>query len=87
MAVSRLSISVAPEVEENIRRAAADSGLTVSTWIARVASNAALLEDGRRAVREHESDHGELDEASRAEARTVLDQIGIGRTSPPTPNR
>ena len=83
MSVRRLSISVAPEVEENIRSAAADAGLPVSTWLAQVATHAAVLEDGRRAVREHELDHGRLSGDSRAEARRVLDQLGIGHATAP----
>ena len=83
MGVRRLSISVAPEVEQNIRVAAAGAGLPVSTWLAQVATHAAVLEDGRRAVREYESEHGALSEVSRAEARRVLDELGIGHPGPP----
>lgn len=78
MSVRRLSISVAPEVEENIREAAAEAGIPVSTWLARVATQAAVIEDGRRAVHEHEAEHGSLSETSRADARRVLDQLGVG---------
>lgn len=78
MAVSRLSISVAAEVEQNIRNAAEHAGLPVSQWLARVAVHAAAVEDGRRAVREHEADHGELSEDERIEARCVLDELGLG---------
>lgn len=81
MGVRRLSISVAPEVEENIRAAAAAADLPVSAWLARVATHAAVLEDGRRAVREYEAEHGTLTDRSRAEARRVLDQLGVGEPS------
>jgi len=77
MSVRRLSISVPPEVEENIRTAAATAGLPVSTWLAQVAAHAAVVEDGRRAVREHEAEHGRVGRASRAEARRVLDELGV----------
>jgi len=73
---------VAPEVEEHIRTAAADAGLPVSTWLAQVATHAARLEDGRRAVREYESEHGKHSEESRAEARRVLDELGVAQRPP-----
>jgi hypothetical protein len=79
MGVRRLSISVPPEVEENIRVAAAGAGLPVSTWLAQVATHAAVVEDGRRAVREYEAEHGSLSERSRAQARRVLDELGVGQ--------
>lgn len=87
MGVRRLSISVPPEVEQNIRVAAAGAGLPVSTWLAQVAAQAALVEDGRRAVREHEAEHGRLDEISRAEARQVLDGLGVGWPGQRAPRR
>lgn len=79
MGVRRLSISVPQEVEESIRMAAAGAGLSVSAWLARVAAHSAVLEDGRRAVREYEGEHGSLSESSRTEARRVLDELGIGQ--------
>jgi hypothetical protein len=83
MGVRRLSISVPPEVEENIRVAAAGAGLPVSAWLARVATHAAVLQDGRRAVREYEAEHGGLGQGSRAEARRVLDELGVGQPGQP----
>ena len=85
MGVRRLSISVPPEVEQNIRVAAAGAGLPVSAWLARVATHAAVLEDGRRAVREYESEHGALSEIGRVEARRVLDELGVGQPGQPGP--
>lgn len=87
MSVGRLSISVAPEVEEIIRHAAAGAGLPVSTWLARVATHAASVEDGRRAVREHEAEHGALNDEDRASAGRVLDELGLGRTAAPATDR
>lgn len=79
MGVRRLSISVPPEVEENIRVAAAGAGLSVSAWLAQVATHAAVLEDGRRAVSEYQAEHGTLSQGSRAVAREVLDELGVGQ--------
>jgi len=47
MAVHRLSISVPPELVAQIRDAAAEAGVSVSTWLARAAEQAAK-NDGRR---------------------------------------
>lgn len=77
MGVRRLSISVPAEVEGEIRTAAAGAGMPVSVWLAQVATRAARLQDGRRAVREFESDHGGLNEQERAVARRILDDLGV----------
>jgi hypothetical protein len=87
MGVRRLSISVPPQVEQSIRVAAAGAGLPVSAWLAEVAAQAALVQDGHRAVREHEAEHGRLDGGSRAEARQVLDGLGIGRPGQRAPRQ
>lgn len=79
MTVRRLSVSVPPEVEHNIRVAAAEAGLPVSTWLAQVAAHAAAVDEGRRAVREFETEHGKLHEGERARARRDLDELGIGQ--------
>jgi hypothetical protein len=77
MTARRLSISVPAEVEESIRTAADMAGLPVSTWIAQVAIRAARIEDGRRAVREYEAEHGPLPEHDREEARRALAAYGL----------
>jgi len=64
-------------VEESIRAAAGAAGLSVSTWLAQVAARAALIEDGRQAVREHEAEHGALPARDRAEARRALIAYGV----------
>jgi hypothetical protein len=77
MTAHRLSISVPEEVEESIRTAAKLAGLPVSTWIAQVAIRAARIEDGRRAVREYEAEHGPLPAHDRAEAQQALAAYGL----------
>jgi hypothetical protein len=77
MAVHRLSISVPPELAAQIRDAAAEAGVSVSTWLARAAEHAAKIQAGRRAVREYEAEHGPLPEAERREARRFLREAGI----------
>ncbi len=81
MSVSRLSISVPPEVEDAIRTAAEAAGLPVSVWLARAAERAAAeqaaIADGLAAVAEFEADDGALTDAERAEARQALIDAGV----------
>lgn len=77
MTVRRMSISLPPQTEERIRAAAAAAGVSVSTWVVRAAEDAALIEDGRRAVREFESEHGALPAEERRRARQVLAEHGL----------
>lgn len=81
MSVSRLSISVPPDVEVAIRAAAEAAGLPVSAWLARTATRAAAeqaaIADGLAAVAEFEVDDGALTDAERAEARRVLVDAGV----------
>ena len=81
MSVSRLSISLPPEVEDAIRAAAEAAGLPVSVWLARAAERAAAeqvaIADGLAAVAEFEADDGALTAAERAEARQALIDAGV----------
>jgi hypothetical protein len=77
MGVRRLSISVPADVEIDIRTAAADAGMPVSAWLAKVAARAARLQDGRRAVREFEAEHGALTEQEKAAARRIVEDMGV----------
>jgi hypothetical protein len=81
MVVSRLSISVSPEVEEAIRTAAEAARLPVSVWLARAAEQAAAeqaaVADGLAAVAEFEAEDGNLTDAERDEARQALIDAGV----------
>jgi hypothetical protein len=77
MPVERLSISVPPELEAQIRAAAEESGLSVSTWLAQAAEHAAKLQAGRRAITEYEAEQGPLPPELRREARQLLREVGI----------
>ena len=80
VAVRKLSISVPAEVEETIKAAAADEGVSVSAWLAKAATEkaraAARHAAGRTAARElladYEREHGPLPQASRDRAREFL---------------
>jgi acetyl-CoA acetyltransferase len=81
MSVSRLSISVPPDVADAIRAAAEAAGLPVSVWLTRVAEQAAAeqaaIADGLAAVAEFEAEYGALTDAERAEARQALIDAGV----------
>ncbi len=81
MSVSRLSISVPPEVEDAIRAAAEAAGLPISVWLAQAAQRAAeeqaAIADGLAAIAEFEAEYGALTDAERAEARQVLIDSGV----------
>lgn len=61
------SISLPPELAEDIERAAESEGQTVSRWIAQTAARRLKLEAGRRAIAAWESDHGALTASELAE--------------------
>ena len=77
MSISRLSISLPPEVEVAVRAAAEDAGLSVSAWVAAAAEQAARIQQGRAAVAEYEAEYGRLSDAERHEARRVLADLGV----------
>lgn len=77
MTVRRLSISVSPEVEEAIRRAAERADLSVSAWLAHAAEHVAKIEDGRAAVAEFEADDGAFTQEERRRARQALIEDGV----------
>ena len=77
MTMSRLSVTVPPEVERSIRSAAERSGLPVSQWLARVAEHAARVEDGLRAVAEYEAEFGPIPSEADRRARAALAAAGL----------
>lgn len=81
MSVSRLSISVPPDLEDTIRAAAEAAGLPVSAWLARAAERAAAeqaaIANGLAAVAEFEADDGALTDTERAQARQTLIDAGV----------
>jgi hypothetical protein len=85
MSVRKLSISVAPEIEETIKAAAASEGMAVSAWLAEAATEkaraAALHAAGRAGAREliaeYEQRHGQLPAESRRRAREFMLESGL----------
>lgn len=79
------SISLPPELAEDIKRAAESEGKTVSKWIAQTAAHRLRLEAGRRAIAAWELEHGPLTSSELAEglarARALLRKRGGRRIS------
>ena len=74
------SISLPPDLDVSIERAAAAAGTSVSGWIADVAEHRLRIEAGRRGVAQWERDHGALtaDELAEGLARA---RLALGRRS------
>jgi len=73
----KLAITVAPDVHEQVRAAAADEGISVSAWMTAAARRALLVRDGLRAVTDWEKEHGaftgsELEAARRRVAEELV---------------
>ena len=74
------SISLPPDLDASIERAAAAAGTSVSGWIADVAVHRLRIEAGRRGVAQWEREHGALtaDELAEGLARA---RLALGRRS------
>ena len=72
MGVRKLSIALDESVAERAADAAEHHGLSLSAWLNRAAERALVLEAGLVAVREWESEHGELAAEELAWADGVL---------------
>ncbi|HMA47321.1 MAG TPA: hypothetical protein VKP11_08990 [Frankiaceae bacterium] len=73
----RLSVTLPPDVERSVRAAAEQAGVPLSQWIARVAEHAARVQDGLRAVAEHEAESGPIPAESDRRARAALARVGL----------
>lgn len=77
MAVRKLSISLDARVAEDVKRSAEAAGMSVSAWLSEMAEERIKIEDGLRAVREWEAEHGPITAEERAEADEILRRHGI----------
>lgn len=78
MPAEKLSISFDPETIERARRAAARSGMPLSTWIDRAARREADLDEAWTALEQQFAEHGEPSEDDRQWARRALADAGVG---------
>jgi len=80
----KLTITVDPDVAEQVVAAAAQDGMSVSAWMTAAARRALLVRDGLLAVAEWEQEQGSLTEAEIEAARKrVADELrpSTGRRS------
>lgn len=75
MTVKKLSVALDEEVAAAAAASAEASGLSLSAWMNRAASDALAIDHGLAGVREWEAENGELTEAELADADLVLDEI------------
>ena len=75
------SVSLSPELATAIGKAAAETGLTFSAWLAETAAHRLKLEAGRRGVAEWEAEHGPLTEKEIAEGLARARAL-VGRSRP-----
>lgn len=75
--MSRLSISMPPDVERVVRAAADHAGMPVSQWVVRVAEHAAKVEDGLRGVAEYEAEFGAVPVEADQRALAALAAAGL----------
>jgi hypothetical protein len=79
------SISLPSDLDREVERAAAESGTTVSAWLAATAAHRLRLEAGRRGIAEWEAEHGALTAEELTEglarARALLGRAQTGRRS------
>jgi hypothetical protein len=69
----KLTITVDPEVREQVVAAATDEGVSVSAWLTSAARQALLVRDGLAAVAEWERRHGRLTDDEMTAARQRVD--------------
>lgn len=83
MGAEKLSISFDPETIERARRAAARSGMALSTWIDRAARREADLDEARAALEEQFARFGEPGAEDREWARDALAAARVGTPESP----
>lgn len=75
MTVKKLSVALDDNVAQEVARAADRAGVSVSAWLNHAAENELAIEAGLDAVREWESEHGELTDDELAAADRLLDRV------------
>ena len=76
MPAAKPTISLDPELRDQIESAASGAGVSFSAWIAEAARQRLRKERLLGLIAEWESEHGAFTEQERAEARA---ELGIGR--------
>ena len=82
MAAEKLSVSLESETVARARRAAERDGVPLSRWLDRAARKAADLDEARLVLEEHFAEHGQPSQEARSDARSELEEAGVGRPVP-----
>jgi hypothetical protein len=78
----KLAITIDPDIHENILRAAAREGVSVSAWMTNAAREALRRRAGLAAIDQWEEQHGRFTEEEMNEARrNVRAQLQTSRTA------
>ena len=80
MTVRRLSISLPVEVEQHIRNAAAQAGVSVSEWIAEATEHTVRVNAGLAAIAEYEAENGPIPSEALQRGRDLLNASQLGET-------
>ena len=75
MAVKKISVALDPDVAEAAALAAEDHGQSLSAWLNDAARSRLVIERGRRAVVEWETERGKLTADERASAEALMDDL------------
>ena len=75
MTVVKKSVSFDPQVAALVSQAAADEGVSFSTWLGVAARDQLTLRAGRAALAEYEAEAGALTDEETAEGQRVLDDL------------
>jgi hypothetical protein len=75
MAVKKISVALDPDVAEAAASAADARGQSLSAWLNDAARSRLVIESGRQAVAEWQTEHAELTVEERASAEALLDDL------------
>lgn len=75
MGVKKISVALDPDVAEAAALAAEAHGQSLSSWLNDAARRRLVIERGREAVTEWQSEHGVLTAEERASADGLLDDL------------
>ncbi len=70
-------MSLSPEAAAAVRKAASDSGMSVSGWVERTVGSIAMRQAGLQAMDEYEAEHGAFTPEEREQARRTLRELGL----------
>jgi hypothetical protein len=79
VAVHKVSVSLDESAYKAAVAAAAAEGISLSSWLSRVAVEAAQIQAGLQGVREYEEEFGAFTEEELRKADEILDRLGIPR--------